>query len=103
MPLHKSIKYPSLLKVNGYQPVVLIDYLISTYKLRNDAGLSRAIGAHPAVICKIRHKNIGLSSEMILRLHDVFQLSIHEIRQLAGIPVPPELTVFARPEVRTSR
>lgn len=83
--------YPVLdaLTVEGYDPNPLFDMLIKKLKLGNDAGLARASHLHPAVISKVRNRRFGISQDVLLRMHDISGLPINDLRQLAGIPIPP--------------
>lgn len=60
----------------------LLDHLIERFNLKNDAHLSRKLEVAPPVISKIRHKLLGVGAVMILRIHDVFGISVADIRKL---------------------
>jgi len=64
-------------------PHRLLDTLIERYALKNDAGLSRALEVAPPCISKIRRGSTPLSAEMMLRIHERFELPIATLRQLA--------------------
>src|SRR5471032_844172 len=55
-------------------PHRLLDTLIERYELKNDAGLSRALEVAPPCISKIRRGSTPLSAEMMLRIHERFEL-----------------------------
>jgi hypothetical protein len=63
-----------------YDPNSLLDTLISRLRLKNDAALCRAL----AVISKIRHKKLPIGASMLIRMHEVSDLSIRELRDLMG-------------------
>jgi plasmid maintenance system antidote protein VapI len=67
-----------------YDPNKLLDSLLSTLKLRNDAALCRALEVAPPVISKIRHKKLPIGASMLIRMHEVSDLSIRELRELMG-------------------
>jgi plasmid maintenance system antidote protein VapI len=57
----------------------LLDYLITRYKLKNDAALARFLDLPPPVISKMRHGKTGFSAENIIRVHKKTSLSIAAI------------------------
>lgn len=64
---------------------ILLDEIVSTHKLKNDAALSKFLAIKPAVISKYRHGKSLLTPAAILQIHDKTGLSINEIRRLIGI------------------
>ncbi|MBD8531532.1 MULTISPECIES: hypothetical protein [unclassified Massilia] len=70
--------------VEQYDPNVLIDTLLSTLKLKNDAALSRALEVAPPVISKIRHRHLPVGASMLIRMHEESGMSIKELRALMG-------------------
>jgi hypothetical protein len=73
------------LNTKGYAPNNLFDWLIEIHDLRNDAALAKALKIHPAVISKARHYLTPVSAELILRIHDVFEVPVSEIRTAMGL------------------
>jgi len=67
-----------------YDPDALLDNLINKLNLKNDAALARALEVAPPVISKIRHQRQAIGAAMLVRMHEVTQLSIHELRSLMG-------------------
>ncbi len=67
-----------------YDPNSLLDTLISKLRLKNDAALCRALEVAPPVISKIRHKKLPIGASMLIRMHEVSDLSIRELRDLMG-------------------
>lgn len=63
-------------------PHALFDYLIYKYKLKNDAALARCMETLPGVISKMRHRKYPFSEEMVLRVHEYFEVPIQIIREL---------------------
>lgn len=59
----------------------LFDALQRRFELKNDAALCRALGIAPPAISKSRSRN-SVSAEMILRIHDTFDMPAKEIRKL---------------------
>ena len=67
-----------------YDPNNLLDTLIKTLGIKNDAALSRALEVAPPVISKIRHKILPAGPSLLIRMHEESGLSIREIRNLMG-------------------
>ena len=63
----------------------LMDYLIDSHKLKNDAALARLLEVAPPVISKLRNDKLPLGPSMLLRMHDATGLSIDSLRIKAGI------------------
>lgn len=69
---------------NAYDPDNLLGSLIGRLKLKNDAALSRALEVAPPVISKIRHRRLPVGASLLIRMHEVTNLSIEELRVLMG-------------------
>jgi hypothetical protein len=67
-----------------YDPNALLDALLDKLKLKNDAALSRALEVAPPVISKIRHRRLPIGASLLIRMHEVTELSIRELRDLMG-------------------
>ncbi|WP_245549205.1 hypothetical protein [Noviherbaspirillum massiliense] len=68
----------------AYDPNNLLDALIEKLNLKNDAALSRALEVAPPVISKIRHRRLPVGASLLIRMHEVSDLSIKELRMLMG-------------------
>ncbi|GIZ53157.1 hypothetical protein [Noviherbaspirillum aridicola] len=68
----------------NYDPNNLLDALIEKLNLKNDAALSRALEVAPPVISKIRHRRLPVGASLLIRMHEVSDLSIKELRNLMG-------------------
>lgn len=68
----------------NYDPNNLLDALIEKLNLKNDAALSRALEVAPPVISKIRHRRLPVGASLLIRMHEVSDLSIKELRILMG-------------------
>ncbi len=68
----------------AYDPNNLLDALIEKLKLKNDAALSRALEVAPPVISKIRHRRLPVGASLLIRMHEVSDLSIKDLRILMG-------------------
>lgn len=67
-----------------YNPNRLLDTLIENLRLKNDAALSRALEVAPPVISKIRHHRLPVGASLLIRMHEVSDLSIRDLRYLMG-------------------
>jgi len=67
-----------------YDPNRLLDTLIERLRLKNDAALSRALEVAPPVISKIRHGRLPVGAAMLIRMHEVSDLTIRDLRYLMG-------------------
>ena len=65
-----------------YDPNRVLDAIIAKLDLKNDAALSRALEVAPPVISKIRHKTLPIGATILLRMHEVSEFSIRELRTL---------------------
>ncbi|WP_151446058.1 helix-turn-helix domain-containing protein [Lacisediminimonas profundi] len=72
------------MRPNGYDPDNLLGSLIGRLRLKNDAALSRALEVAPPVISKIRHRRLPVGASLLIRMHEVSNLSIEELRELMG-------------------
>lgn len=65
-----------------YDPNRVLDAIINKLKLKNDAALSRVLEVAPPVISKIRHNTLPIGATILLRMHEVSDFSIRELRAL---------------------
>ncbi len=74
----------NLVTQESYNPNHLLDILIERLNLKNDAALSRALEVAPPVISKIRHRRLPVGASLLIRMHEVSDLTIRELRILMG-------------------
>lgn len=67
-----------------YDPNNLLESLIEKLNLKNDAALSRALEVAPPLISKIRHRRLPVGASLLIRMHEVSELSIKDLRILMG-------------------
>ena len=67
-----------------YTPNNLLDRVCEYLQLKNDAALSRALGVAPAVVSKIRHHHIAVGPTLLLKMHELTDLSIRDLRAFMG-------------------
>jgi len=65
----------------------LIDVLIKTMSLKNDAALSRVLEVAPPVISKIRHGRLEFGPTLLINAHEESALSIKELKSILNAPV----------------
>lgn len=65
-----------------YNPNKVLDAIMEKLQLKNDAQLSRALEVAPPVISKIRHYTLPIGATILLRMHEVSDISIRELRAL---------------------
>jgi len=68
----------------NYDPNNLLESLIEKLNLKNDAALSRALEVAPPLISKIRHRRLPVGASLLIRMHEVSDLSIRDLRHLMG-------------------
>lgn len=67
-----------------YNPNRLLDTLTANLRLKNDAALARLLEVAPPVISKIRHLRLPVGASLLIRMHEVSDLSIRDLRYLMG-------------------
>lgn len=67
-----------------YNPNHFLDAFCKLLHLKNDAALSRALEVAAPVISKIRHHRLPVGASMLIRMHEMSQMSIAELRTLMG-------------------
>lgn len=73
-----------LLNDPKYDPNGLLDSILKTKSLKNDAALARLLEVAPPVISKIRHRKLPVGASLLIRMHEVTDLTIAELRLLMG-------------------
>lgn len=68
----------------AYDPNNLLDALIEKLSLKNDAALSRQLEVAPPVISKIRHRRLPVGASLLIRMHEISDISIKDLRILMG-------------------
>ncbi len=68
-----------------YDPNRVLDAIMEKLHLKNDAALSRALEVAPPVISKIRHRTLPIGATFLLRMHEVSNFSIRELRALMAV------------------
>jgi len=63
----------------------LLDTIIKSQQLKNDAALARWLDITAPQISKLRHGRMPLGATVILSIHEAFDMPIREIKALAGM------------------
>lgn len=71
-------------KAQASGPGNLFDFLIGYLGLKNDVALARRLSFSPPRISKIRHLSRPVSGDVLIRMHEVSNLSIRRLRALMG-------------------
>lgn len=67
-----------------YDPNRLFDVLIDKLQLKNDTALSQLLDVGPEVISKFRHRRLPVGPVMLIRMHEISELTIAELRTMMG-------------------
>lgn len=65
-----------------FNPGDLLDALISHLRLKNDAALALELEVAPPVISKMRHNTMPVGATMLLRMHEISDIPIKQLRAL---------------------
>lgn len=76
--------HQNLTSMESYNPNYLLDTLLKTMSLKNDAALSRKLEVAPPVISKIRHRRLPIGASLLIRMHEITNMSIRDLRDLMG-------------------
>lgn len=78
------MKRVTVLQAESYDPDRLLNTLIERFNFKNDAGLARALEIAPPMISKLRHRRLPVGPAILIRMHEVTEMSIRELRELMG-------------------
>ena len=70
----------SLLADPNYDPERLLNAVREKLNLKNDAALCRVLEVEPPIISKVRNKKMPIGALLLIRMHEVSKLSIHDLR-----------------------
>lgn len=82
--LRETMKQPALASLSTYDPNQLLDGVIEYLNVKNDAALSRALAIAPPIISKIRHRKMVVGPALLIRMHEITDLSIRDLRAMMG-------------------
>ncbi|HYD95339.1 MAG TPA: hypothetical protein VEC01_08435 [Noviherbaspirillum sp.] len=94
---------------DSYDPNRLFDVLIHRFQLDDDRALAHALHVDPALIARIRYGEQALDPSLLIRVNEIFDINMRELRRLMGdrraeyrlsaVP-PPAATPAGEPERR---
>jgi hypothetical protein len=64
----------------------ILDKIIATQGLKNDAALGRALDTKPPVISKVRHGRLRLGDTLIVRIHELTGWPVRQIKAQLNRP-----------------
>lgn len=70
--------------LHSYNPDNLLNALIEKLGLKNDAALARLLEVAPPILSKIRHRRLPVGAALLIRMHEVSNMPIRELRDLMG-------------------
>lgn len=70
------------IEINYVHSNALLDKVLKLAGLKNDAALSRALEVAPPVISKIRHGRLPVGASFAIRLHELTDMTITEIKEI---------------------
>lgn len=62
----------------------IIDYLRTEYSIKTDRELAKELDLSTPVISRIRNSKCGVSADVIIRIHEKFNIPIAEIKSLCS-------------------
>lgn len=72
-------------KEPGYDPVGLVDKLLSELNLKNDAALARILLVDHAILSKVRHYRAPVTAGLLLRMHERTKVPTSMLRRWMGV------------------
>lgn len=60
----------------------LLDHLKENFGMKNDADIARTLNIAPPIVSRIRNGKSNVSAEIILRIHEAFEMPIKDIKAL---------------------
>jgi plasmid maintenance system antidote protein VapI len=78
------MEYHNVVQIQRYDPDQLLAALLNKLNLKNDAALSRTLEVSPPVISKISHRRLPVTASLLIRMHEVTDMSIRDLRDLMG-------------------
>lgn len=70
----------------------LLNTIMAAMGLKNDAALAIALEVAPPVISKIRHGRLPVGATILIRMHELTDIAIRELKAIA-LPTAPEVAV----------
>jgi plasmid maintenance system antidote protein VapI len=70
------------IEVNAARSNDLLDAVLRKTGLKNDAALARALEVAPPVISKIRHGRLPVGASLVVRVCELTEMGLHEIKAI---------------------
>lgn len=84
LELIEAMNRARALEPSSFVPNKLLDTLIETMNLKNDAELCRVLEVQPPIISKIRHRKLAVGATILLRMHEKSALPIRQLKELSS-------------------
>ena len=78
----ESVTMKSIRIFKDYSPIYFFDELKQRLNFKTDASLCRVFDISPSTISKIRHRQSAVSPEILLKIHDMTNIPILELRKM---------------------
>lgn len=75
---------PIVIPHGQFDPGHMLDHLRYRFRLKNDASLCRLLEVTPPLLSKIRHRKRSVCPGLIIRIHEVTGIRIHDLRVMMG-------------------
>lgn len=82
--IRKDIMYTHTVNGESYNPSNLFDSLCRRYGAKTDVQLAILLGVGSPVICKMRRRVVPVSGSLLIRIHEITGISIHELKETMG-------------------
>lgn len=79
------------LAIETYDPERLLQWLKERLNLKRDKELAKLAGFPASAVSRVRNRRLGLTSGMILGIHEATDIPIAEIKEAAGLPAVPRV------------
>jgi hypothetical protein len=77
-----EVKVKPIKNYPAYSPSDLLDELKTLLNLKNDLSFSKKFGFSPCAISKLRHKKTVVTAHFLLRIHDISEIPIFELKKM---------------------
>jgi hypothetical protein len=68
----------------GFDPNRLLDYLLQEMRLETDDDLCRVLNVEAPLLLKIRHGELPVGPSLLIRMNEVFDINVRDLRRLMG-------------------
>lgn len=75
---------PIVIPHGNFDPAHMLDHLRYRFRLTTDASLCRMLDVTPPLLSKIRHRKRSVCAGLIIRIHEVTGIRVHDLRVMMG-------------------